>query len=128
MAVLLTKEQKVNNNGGSSSFNFKLEVIENKTDTASNTSNLTVNLYAKHNNNSGYKQISGPKASISVDSNQKVNVDVKEIYGSNYKLIAVWIGDIPHDNDGRKIVSVNVAYTPNTSYQYASRACTFNER
>ena len=127
MAVLLTKEQKVNNNGGSSSFNFKLEVIENKTDTASNTSNLTVNLYAKHNNNSGYKQISGPKASISVDSNQKVNVDVKEIYGSNYKLIAVWIGDIPHDNDGRKIVSVNVAYTPNTSYQYASRACTFNE-
>lgn len=127
MAVLLTKEQKVNNNGGSSSFNFKLEVIENATSTSNNTSNLTVNLYAKHNNNSGYKQISGPKASISIDSIQKVNADVKEIYGSNYKLIAAWIGDIPHDNDGRKIVNVNVAYTPNTSYQYASRACTFNE-
>jgi len=127
MAVLLTKEQKVNNNGGSSSFNFKLEVIENATSTSNNTSNLTVNLYAKHNNNSGYKQISGPKASISIDSIQKVNADVKEIYGSTYKLIAAWTGDVLHDADGKKVASIGVNYTPNTTYQYTSRACSFNE-
>lgn len=127
MAVLLTKEQKVNNNGGTSSFNFKLEVIENGTSTANNTSNLTVNLYAKHNNGSGYKQISGPKVSISVDGTQKVNVDVKEIYGSTYKLIATWTGDVLHNDDGKKSVGINATYTPNTTYQYASRACNFNE-
>ena len=88
MAILLTKEQRINNIGGTSTFNFKLEIIENKTDTASNTSNLTVNLFAKHNNNSGYKQITGPKAEINIDDVQKVNVDVKEIYGSSYKIIA----------------------------------------
>ena len=127
MAILLTKEQRINNIGGTSTFNFKLEIIENKTDTASNTSNLTVNLFAKHNNNSGYKQITGPKAEINIDDVQKVNVDVKEIYGSSYKIIASWTGDVLHDADGKKVASIGVNYTPNTTYQYTSRACSFNE-
>lgn len=127
MAVLLTREQKINNNGNSSSFTFKIEVIENRTDTTNNISNLTINLFSKHNNNVGYKDVRSPRAIINVDGSEKTNVQVSTIYGSAYILIASWTGNVSHDNDGKKIAKIDVAYNPNTTTSYVSRACSFNE-
>lgn len=121
MALLLSKEVKVNSKGGTSNaYKFKLEVIENSTNIDNNTSNVTINLWAAHNLSStgGYKQYSSPKASLFVDSIEKTNVTVSEIYGTTYKIISAWTGDITHNDDGSKNIYVYATFNPNSNTSY----------
>jgi len=130
MATLLNKEIKVRNNGGTNNaYKFKLEVIENSTNIGNNTSNVTINLYAAHNLSStgGFKEYRTPKAVINVDNSEKTNVTVIQIYGTTYKLIASWSGDVLHNADGNKTAKVKATFTPGTTTSYLPISCFFEE-
>lgn len=127
MAKILSKELDVNNKGGDSNrYRFKLEVFENSTSIENNTSNVTIDFYAKHNYGSGYKTFNTPKAILKVDDNEKSNVTVGQIYGSEYQKIATWTGDLLHNADGNKTIVVKAEYKHNVSsgYNYVPANCT----
>lgn len=130
LKILLSREIKVNNNGGTkNAYKFKLEVIENSTNIDNNTSNVTINLYAAHNlsNTGGFKQYKTPKAILNIDDSEKANVTVSQIYGTTYNVIATWTGDVLHTSDGNKTIKVKTSFTPGTSIDYLPISCTIEE-
>lgn len=122
MATLLSKETIVGNYAGTSSkaYKFKLEVIENSTDTSANTSNVTMNFYgACYSSSWGFSQFSTPRATTSYDGTQKSSSTVSSITSTSYKLLTTWTGNIEHSSDGTKSISVSGAFAANTSsYNY----------
>lgn len=120
MATLLTKEITVKAIRNTyDAYKFKLEVIENSTSTENNTSNITINHYAKGLQNWEYYYFSDPDSLIKVDDVLKKNTTVDEIYAGDYQLIGTWTGDIEHEDDGSRSISVSATYDPVTEdYDY----------
>lgn len=120
MAVLLTKTNTVSSYGGSSNaYQFKLEVIENYTDKVNNKSNVTINHYGRGLANWRFSQHSSPKSNINADGTLKKQTTVSAINYGGYQLIGTWTGDIEHEDDGSKTLSVAVNFNPVTSsYSY----------
>lgn len=120
MAVLLTKTNTVSSYGGSSNaYQFKLEVIENYTDKVNNKSNVTINHYGRGLANWRFSQHSSPKSNINADGTLKKQTTVSAINYGGYQLIGTWTGDITHEDDGSKTLSVSVNFNPVTSsYSY----------
>lgn len=129
MATLLSSETVAKSVGGSSNaYKFKLEVIENSTSIANNTSNVTVNFYgACYSSSWGFAQFSTPKASITVDGASKTSDTVTYLDGTAYRLLSTWTGDITHGSNGEKSLSVSGAFAPNTSsYSYLPASTTIS--
>ncbi len=95
---------------------FDAEVIENSTSITNNTSNVTVNMYAKGINGYSYNA-SGPTAFINIDGNRKVTENVTYI-NSTRRLICSWTGDIKHNENGTKSIRVTFNYNSNSGATY----------
>ena len=113
---MATLTKSVSPQGGGYNYTYTVDVIENSTSIANNTSNVTINFYIK-----------GPWApsyydwttyyGIIVDGSVKDSGSSRPyVSTSNVKLLS-WTGDIAHNSDGSKSISVSV-YLTNGSASY----------
>ena len=111
----------------SNAYHYYAELIENSWDVNTNKSNITVNFKAYGVNNYSYSSLSTPYATISVDGEQKTRQNVTYISkgSSNERTICSWTGDVDHNQDGTKSISVtcNYSYGESTA-SYCSANCT----
>ena len=111
------------NDGTSASYTFYLEVILNSQSVANNTSNITINHYAKGNSGYNYSEYSSPKSYIKIYDNNtgttvtKKTTTVKSI-GSSKVKIGTWTGNVTHKSDGTLTIKVTADYKPNDSTWY----------
>lgn len=121
MGVIFSQESIAKSCGGkSNAYKFKLEVIENSTNIANNTSNVTINHYgAGYNSSWTFKQFTSPRSTVNIDGSDKASGQVTEITSTSYKLLSTWTGNITHNSDGNKAISFSGTFAPNTSsYSY----------
>ena len=113
---MATLTKSVSPQGGGYNYTYTVDVIENSTSIANNTSNVTINFYIK-----------GPWApsyydwttyyGIIVDGSVKDSGSSRPyVSTSNVKLLS-WTGDVSHNSDGSKSISVSV-YLTNGSASY----------
>ena len=113
---MATLTKSVSPQGGGYNYTYTVDVIENSTSIANNTSNVTINFYIK-----------GPWApsyydwttyyGIIVDGSVKDSGSSRPyVSTSNVKLLS-WTGDVAHNSDGSKSISVSV-YLTNGSASY----------
>ena len=113
---MATLTKSVSPQGGGYNYTYTVDVIENSTSIANNTSNVTINFYIK-----------GPWApsyydwttyyGIIVDGSIKDSGSSRPyVSTSNVKLLS-WTGDVAHNSDGSKSISVSV-YLTNGSASY----------
>jgi len=129
MGVLFSEESIAKSCGGkSNAYKFKLEVIENSTSIANNTSNVTINHYgAGYSSSWTFKQFYSPKSTVNIDGSEKGSGTVSEITSTSYKLLSSWTGDITHNSDGNKSISFSGVFDPHTSsYSYLPAANTIS--
>ena len=111
------------NDGTSGSYTFYLEVILNSQNVQANTSNITINHYAKGNNGYYYEQYSSPKSYIKIYDNNtdttitKKTTTVKAVSATKTK-IGTWTGDVTHKADGTLTINVTAQYKSNDSTWY----------
>lgn len=98
----------VNSRAGVQRFWYRAEVIENSVDPVNNTSNVTITFYVwgKYNPQyDGYDEDVG----IIVDGETKVSqVNHNKRLGTEMREMCHWTGDITHDADGTKEITVSV--------------------
>ena len=113
---MATLTKSVSPQGGGYNYTYTVDVIENSTSIANNTSNVTIDFYIK-----------GPWApsyydwttyyGIIVDGSIKDSGSSRPyVSTSNVKLLS-WTGDVAHNSDGSKSISVSV-YLTNGSASY----------
>lgn len=109
----------------SKAYKFKLEVIENSTSEANDSSNITINFYGSKYSGWGFAQLSSPRAVLTVDGNAdpEDGVLVSAINSTSYIKISTWSGDIKHNAEGKKTLSVKAVFDPHltasSGYNYA---------
>lgn len=108
--TLYTGNVTVNTVGGGNGYKFEAEVIENSTNIANNTSNITCNLYCTGLNGYYYQGYSNPYAYINIDGERKQTTSVPNTSTSK-QLICTWTGNITHSDDGTKSIRVTFNYT-----------------
>ena len=107
--------------GTFNAYEFRLEVILNNQSEENNSSNITINQYARGTNGS-YSGFNTPKQTIVQNTITRANVTVSAIPKSEV-LIATWTGDITHNDDGNYTLNITSSYNPNTSsYSYVPKA------
>lgn len=125
-ATLSSKSANVASYSGvSKAYTFYLEVILNSQSIDNNTSNITINHYAKGNGDWYYEQFSSPKSYIKIYDNNtgttvtKATTTVASIPNGTKKLIGTWTGNVTHKPDGTLNINVTAEYKSNvTSYNY----------
>lgn len=119
MAIININQPVQTYNGTNGAYTFYLEVLLNSQNIENNTSNITINHYAKGNNGWGYNGFSSPYSQISVNNTVKKTTTVASIPTSGAKtLIGTWTGDITHNSDGTMSITVTARYNPDTSSYY----------
>lgn len=109
----------------SKAYKFKLEVIENSTSEANDSSNITINFYGAKYSGWGFAQLSSPRAVLTIDGNadSEDGVLVSAINSTSYVKISTWSGDIKHNAEGKKTLSVKAVFDPHltasSGYNYA---------
>lgn len=104
--------------GGSSYYTYKVEAVENSTDVANNSSNVTLTLYIKHSSwNPAYEGYS-THCGISVDGVPITSGTVKKTVGTSYVQMLTWTGDIQHNSDGGKDAVISVWLYHSSSADY----------
>ena len=107
-------------NGNYNAYEFRLEVLLNSQSEKNNSSNITINQYAKGTNGS-YSEFSTPKQKIVQNEIIRANVTVSAIPKSEV-LIATWTGDVTHNDNGNYTLNITSSYNPNTSsYGYVPK-------
>jgi hypothetical protein len=120
-------------NGGSNAYTFYLEVIQNSQSVDKNTTNITINHYAKGNNGWNFEQFTSPRSYIKLyDNNTGKTVTKKETkvpkIAASKILIGTWSGDVTHKPDGTLNINVTAEFKANindtATYYYVPKNST----
>lgn len=122
--TLSSKEANVASYSGSNNaYKFYLEVKLNSQSTDDNTSNITINHYAKSNGAYSYQQFSTPKSYLKVYDNKTKTTSTKKtttVAGitTTKTLIGTWTGNVTHNSDGTLDINITAEYKSNTTSYY----------
>lgn len=118
----------VKSNDGDNGYYFRMEVIVNSYDSASNYWNVTVNHYAYGVNSQHYSSYSSPnsliKTTIDGTTTTQQVTQVSRIDLNTEKRIGTWTGNIYANDDGNKTVTFIAKYAPNNSKSYLPKTNT----
>ena len=113
---MATLTKSVSPQGGGYNYTYTVDVIENSTSVANNTSNVTINFYIKGPWAPSYYDWTTYYGIIIDGSVRDSGSSRPYVSTSNVKLLS-WTGDIAHNSDGSKSISVSV-YLTNGSASY----------
>lgn len=122
--TLSSKEANVSSYSGSNkAYKFYLEVKLNDQSSDGNTSNITINHYAKSNGAYNYQQFSTPKSYLKVYDNKSKTTSTKKTMTvasitTTKTLIGTWTGNVTHNSDGTLDINVTAEYKSNTTSYY----------
>lgn len=126
MSVIINTEPQyvATYDGRPSAYVFRLYATLNSQDITNNTSNITVTAYAYGRNGWGYNGFYTPTETIYVNGENKASATVSSIPTSGAEVtLCTWTGNIQHNADGSRAISVTASYAPNTSaYYYVPKA------
>lgn len=126
MAVIINTEPQyvATYDGRPSAYVFRLYATLNSQDITNNTSNITVTAYAYGRNGWGYNGFYTPTETIYVNGENKASATVSSIPTSGAEVtLCTWTGNIQHNADGSRAISVTASYAPNTTaYYYIPKA------
>ena len=113
---MATLTKSVSPQGGGYNYTYTVDVIENSTSIANNTSNVTINFYIKGPWAPSYYDWTTYYGIIVDGSIRDSGSSRPYVSTSNVKLLS-WTGDVAHNSDGSKSISVSV-YLTNGSASY----------
>ena len=120
MAVSLFKDVKCQ--GYNSYYSYRADVKENSYSIVNNTSNVTIDFYINDSGSAaGFKNYQSCQFGIWVDDTKKTGGQsaATTIYGGDYVYIGSWTGDITHDTDGKKEITIGLTFRCSSSAYYA---------
>lgn len=121
MAVSLYKDVKCK--GYSSYYSYRADVTENSYSIVNNTSNVTIDFYMNaYGSSAGFSSYQTCQFGIYVDGARKSGGQsaAKTVNsGATYIYIGTWTGDVAHDTDGKKEITVGLTFRCNASTYYS---------
>lgn len=126
--TIINNTINVKSNDGDNGYYFRMEVIVNSYDSASNYWNVTINHYAYGVNKQHYSSYSSPnsliKTTIDGTTTTLQTTQVSRIDLNTEKKIGTWTGNIYANADGNKNVTFICKYAPNNSTSYLPKTNT----